>query len=98
MKMMSKTSTISMNGIILISANVVSVLPSRVVIAISCCGLQPRLLFRQGKHFNLQIVQLTPEVANLINKVGGSDDRRNRRKQTERCCDQGVRDARGYGA
>src|SRR6185436_1531274 len=85
MKMISRTRTMSMNGIMLISASVVCVLPSRVVNAI---GRAP--FFSGGKQFHLKFVQLPAQIPDLIDEMVVRDQGRNCSKQTERRRDERI--------
>src|SRR5262245_55707963 len=84
-KMMSNTRTISMKGIMLISASDVCVLPSRVVIAIR---LRPSLPWRREFPFG---------VHPIVRQDFGSDRQNdlenhgwNRGEQTKSRCNQGI--------
>src|SRR5262245_7378740 len=88
----------SMNGIMLISANVVCVLPSRVVIAMCRHWFECGVLVCERQQFRLQVIQLIANVSNLIHKVVVRHDSRNCGEQAEGGRNQCVRDARGHSA
>src|SRR5262245_19298309 len=87
MKMISSTSTTSMNGIMLISESTVCVLPFCVVIAMLL------LLLGDVQHLGLEIVEFSRNVAKPIDELVVGDDRWNCSEQSEGRGQQSFRDA-----